>query len=197
MLPKLEIHHVFFDCLKKLDVPIVFICNSYSEGALEEVITKIEFPTIFVTDHIPAQIILTDYAAIYSNVDFERCLEYNDRGIGFRINREKHRNEYYELMHEFEGAIRCGTCITDQRNLTRDDLGHCIRCKEKIPLIQVEGLRAYEFKPWLILCNPCFEVWSIYENYEYEERYCYICGEYNDSSVAYPLCRSCFREHNY
>ncbi|WP_372366311.1 hypothetical protein [Candidatus Uabimicrobium sp. HlEnr_7] len=196
VLPRLEVNNVLLYYLRKLAIPIVFICCSYSKKSLDTTIAKIENLTIFVTDRIFAQVILTNHSAIYTNVDFEYYLQYDSRGIGFRVDRLQDAIEYNTLRQEIERAIRCGTCLTHNRNITTG-LRYCIRCRKEIPSAQVKGLRAYEFKPYSILCNPCFGVWNIYKNYEYGEQCCYVCGKCNNSSVAYPLCRSCFCKHNY
>ena len=72
------------------------------------------------------------------------------------------------------------------------ELGHCIRCGEKIPF--ASSLRVYkEF-----YCAPCFERWERYSNAEYNEAYCHVCGKRVSGITAKrPLCRECWqREKN-
>lgn len=61
------------------------------------------------------------------------------------------------------------------------DAGVCIRCKALIPLD--------EERPY---CWACYEVWSVYSNYGYKEKYCHECGKPSKTSRARPLCRSCY-----
>lgn len=60
--------------------------------------------------------------------------------------------------------------------------GYCIRCKDPIPLSRD--------RPH---CNDCYWTWSAFENYEYEEKYCHVCGANSSTSKARPLCNDCFR----
>ncbi|MCY4654771.1 MAG: phospholipase D family protein [Dehalococcoidia bacterium] len=60
--------------------------------------------------------------------------------------------------------------------------GHCIRCKRKIPF-DVK-------KPY---CSTDFQSWARYENRSYTEKYCLLCGDSHDSSMAKPLCSRCYR----
>ena len=60
----------------------------------------------------------------------------------------------------------------------------CIRDKAVIP--------PNPGKPY---CDRCFRSWNRYKNDEYEEKYCHICGKENDSTMAKPLCLSCYRTY--
>ena len=57
----------------------------------------------------------------------------------------------------------------------------CIRDKAVIP--------PNPGKPY---CDRCFGSWNRYKNYEYEEKCCHICGNENSSTMAKPLCLSCY-----
>ena len=60
----------------------------------------------------------------------------------------------------------------------------CIRDKAVIP--------PNPGKPY---CDRCFRSWNRYKNDEYEEKYCHICGNENSSTMAKPLCLSCYRTY--
>lgn len=60
----------------------------------------------------------------------------------------------------------------------------CIRDKAVIP--------PNPGKPY---CDRCFRSWNRYKNDEYGEKYCHICGNENDSTMAKPLCLSCYRTY--
>lgn len=60
--------------------------------------------------------------------------------------------------------------------------GFCIRCKKTIKL-----------DPQSPYCYTCFKVWKRFENSEYEENYCHICGEENVSTMQKPACYGCFK----
>ena len=59
--------------------------------------------------------------------------------------------------------------------------GICIRCGEKVKL-----------NPMAPYCLKCFKSWKKYENEEYQEKYCHICGKPNQSSLIKPNCYECY-----
>ncbi len=62
--------------------------------------------------------------------------------------------------------------------------GFCIRCKTTVSFIYPG--------PY---CNRCFQSWNRFQNEDYEEKYCHICGKENDSTMDKPACRSCYRKY--
>lgn len=65
----------------------------------------------------------------------------------------------------------------------------CIRCAQALYLdpTKLNG----PLKP---LCDECYDVWAEYENEDYPERFCYVCGRPWETSYAKPLCLGCFRK---
>lgn len=59
--------------------------------------------------------------------------------------------------------------------------GNCIRCRTQIDLDPN--------KPY---CVECFSSWNKYQDRFYEEQYCHSCGKPTRTSMAKPLCRSCY-----
>lgn len=64
----------------------------------------------------------------------------------------------------------------------RHGTGACIRCQASIPR-----------NPWRPLCGACYEVWSAFQNADYQELWCHFCGRPAETSVNRPLCWSCYR----
>ena len=60
--------------------------------------------------------------------------------------------------------------------------GHCIRCGVGMPL-----------NPEKPLCAKDYKSWNRFQDPDYEEEYCHLCGEEHDTSMAKPLCRRCWR----
>ena len=60
--------------------------------------------------------------------------------------------------------------------------GHCIRCGILIPL-----------NPEKPLCARDYKIWNRYQDPDYEENYCHLCGEEHDTSMDKPFCRRCWR----
>jgi phosphatidylserine/phosphatidylglycerophosphate/cardiolipin synthase-like enzyme len=60
--------------------------------------------------------------------------------------------------------------------------GYCIRCEDRIDL-----------NPGRPYCNNCFSIWIQYENPDYVENVCHMCGEYADTSMNRPLDYDCYK----
>lgn len=73
---------------------------------------------------------------------------------------------------------------TPQQTTTLPKSGFCIRCGTTIPCAMD--------RPY---CNPHYRSWARFKNENYEEDYCHICGNENDTSMAKPMCLSCFRKY--
>ncbi len=60
--------------------------------------------------------------------------------------------------------------------------GYCIRCGKGIP--------ADPKKPF---CYDHYKNWSAFSNPNYEEKFCHICGRTAETSMARPMCYTCFK----
>ena len=61
--------------------------------------------------------------------------------------------------------------------------GYCIRTKETIP-----------FNPTRPYSKAAYDIWVIYGNINYKERYCHACGNENPSTMIKPVCDECIRK---
>lgn len=61
-------------------------------------------------------------------------------------------------------------------------IGYCIRTKEAI-LFNIKSPYAYD----------AYQVWAKYGNPNFTEKYCHGCGKNHPSSMAYPLCKECYK----
>ena len=59
-------------------------------------------------------------------------------------------------------------------------VGHCIRCGIKIPFNLA--------KPF---CSACYTRWAEFENPDYVENYCHICGKPAVTAMSRPQCNAC------
>lgn len=64
--------------------------------------------------------------------------------------------------------------------------GFCIRCGTVIPFDTT--------KPF---CLDCYKTWASWGNYDWQERYCHVCGkEFNNISMRKPCCSQHLRNQN-
>jgi len=69
------------------------------------------------------------------------------------------------------------------RYSTSPQNGVCIRCHTEIKL-----------NPHIPYCYSCFKNWKRYGNNTYQEKFCHICGKAHQTSMAKPVCLSCYRK---
>jgi hypothetical protein len=92
-----------------------------------------------------------------------------------------HLEDAAELITEFliESRDRNGSV---GNNEPVRHLGFCIRCSDKLEL----NLD----KPF---CSTCYNEWSAYKNYNYQENNCHCCGNKNKTSMSKPVCYNCYK----
>ena len=61
--------------------------------------------------------------------------------------------------------------------------GHCIRCGD--PMTEAIS------KPF---CEQHWNSWNHYQNADYSEKFCHLCGRPSETSKGKPLCLNCFRK---
>ncbi|MBT5530907.1 MAG: phosphatidylserine/phosphatidylglycerophosphate/cardiolipin synthase family protein [Cytophagia bacterium] len=69
---------------------------------------------------------------------------------------------------------------------TQSGSGHCIRC--------ASAIRYNIKKPY---CREHYNSWSKYSNPDYEEIMCHSCGKTHKTSMAKPVCYTCYKKNPY
>lgn len=64
------------------------------------------------------------------------------------------------------------------------ETGYCLRCGKEIA-----------FNPQRPYCTTDFRTWGRFKSTEYEEQFCHSCGDEHVTSMAKPMCRSCYRSN--
>lgn len=62
--------------------------------------------------------------------------------------------------------------------------GFCVRCGVEIPL-----------NPMAPYCRKCFSSWKKYENPDYKEKHCHICGKDHAATIEKPTCYPCYKSN--
>jgi len=61
-------------------------------------------------------------------------------------------------------------------------IGYCIRCHATL-----------NPDPTRPLCKDCYPKWKQFENADYEEKFCHLCGKSAKSTMRKPTCYECYR----
>lgn len=111
------------------------------------------------------------------------------------VQLEAHHRTYDRLGQEFpeDITVLCREChqlyenarkASDSSTKPLSEDGFCIRCKQAIRL-----------NPQAPYCYTCFKIWKRFENKDYQEKYCHICGKENQSTILKPACYDCYRKN--
>ncbi|HEY4262595.1 MAG TPA: hypothetical protein VGM98_20710, partial [Schlesneria sp.] len=64
------------------------------------------------------------------------------------------------------------------------DVGYCIRCHVTV-----------NPDPMHPLCKECYPKWKQFENPDYEEKFCHLCGKSTKSNMRKPSCYACYKAY--
>jgi len=78
---------------------------------------------------------------------------------------------------------KSSTVKSPKTTYSKSSSGFCIKCKTPI-----------KNNPKVPYCSICYKIWKQYEKKTYEEKYCHSCGKSNKSSMAKPICYTCYKK---
>ena len=164
--------------------------------------------------HLHAKCYMNEEQAILTSMNLLEFSQHNNDEMGILVSRQDDPGLFEEIRKEAQRILQASeevrvkvsrvepaeTVAPPPPVATRDTprapqrkpepsvgipkVGFCIRDKAAIP--------ANPGKPY---CERCYRSWNRYKDPEYEEKYCHICGEGNDSTMVKPLCLPCYRKH--
>ncbi len=143
--------------------------------------------------NLHAKCYLNEREAIITSMNLYDFSQINNNEMGIYVDKSSDF-ELYESIHE--EAMRL-VRISDEIKVTVAKVpkdppkrlktslnasGFCIRCLAEIKL-----------NPMAPYCRTCYASWKKFENDEYEEKHCHICGKRNKSSLIKPSCYACYK----
>jgi hypothetical protein len=146
-------------------------------------------------ENLHAKCYLNENEAIITSMNLHEYSQVNNNEMGIYINRNNDPDLYNEILIESMRLVR----ISDEKKIAiaivlkntgktkkqpTISSGYCIRCKTEIKI-----------NPMYPYCLNCYNSWKDYENPDYEEKYCHICGKNNKSTLTKPTCYSCFKKN--
>ena len=158
-------------------------------------------------EHLHAKCYMSDRHALVTSMNLYEFSQVNNDEMGILVSAEDDPELYQEIKDEADRILRRSENV--RLNVTRiDDItepvqavgktrpsgaggktaapesGFCLRCACEIP-----------FDPGHPYCKSHYGSWARYKNEEYEEKHCHACGEEHSTSMAKPVCLSCYREY--
>ena len=112
---------------------------------------------------------------------------YDEAGQISRASTTVHEPEWSKTLRLERERIRREQqreSASEEQQNTLPEYGFCLWCGAQIP-----------FAPDRPYCNSDYRTWARYKNENFEQKHCHICGNDHSSSMAKPLCLSCFRKY--
>lgn len=148
--------------------------------------------TSFCKD-LHAKCYLNENEAIVTSMNLYDFSQINNYEMGIYVEKAKDTELYSDIYKEVNRLIRTSDEIkvtvstvpsavekTPGKNV--NTTGYCIRCHSEIKL-----------NPTVPYCKSCYNTWKKYEDDEYEEKFCHICGKANKSTLLKPSCYDCYK----
>ena len=191
----------------KIDIRVVYGKNELhpEENNWLESMTSIR--TSFCKN-LHAKCYLNEKEALLTSMNLYEFSQSNNDEMGILVSKEDDETLYNEILKESMRLVRTSeeirvtvARIEANENVKVDSRaqeagtkpqpalaipknGFCIRCKAVIS--------ANPEQPY---CKRCHASWKRYENKEYAESYCHLCGSENVSTLLKPLCLGCYRSY--
>lgn len=178
----------------KLDIRIVY---GKSELQNDEVawLKSMRSVRLSFCQDLHAKCYLNENAAIITSMNLYEFSEINNNEMGIYVLKSDDPTLYEDIYTEAKRLVRIGVEMEHSGNgksagavkenppttVTQANHGFCIRCRTEIHLDMD--------KPY---CGKCFSVWARFGNPHYDENHCHACGSKAKTSLAKPLCYSCY-----
>ena len=209
--PYLNITQNFLNRLQDADKRNVKICIVYGKDELKAEekakLQQIKNLSIRFCKNLHAKCYLNETSMIITSMNMYEFSEKINREMGILINKENaaDRKIYEDGMKEVKSILDSAASWAESKKESPTGIerflktiadtfsevsaniptsGYCIRCHQAIPLDPE--------KPY---CYDCYDSWADWGNPSYTENFCHACGRSYDSSMLYPLCRSCFKKY--
>ena len=171
---------------------------------LEEWFRSLPYTVVGFHKDLHAKCYLNEKEALITSMNLYDYSQINNYEMGILISSDSEPELYNQIyeevanlrsvmteMHFDDGEMEerwkrehTFTSLDAETEIVLPKSGFCLRCKTKIPF-------ALD-KPY---CNSDYRTWARFNNENWEEDYCHTCGAEHDTSMAKPLCLSCFRKY--
>ena len=188
----------------KLDIRVIYGKNDLLPDENNWLKTKTSIRTSFCKN-LHAKCYLNEKEALITSMNLYDFSQANNNEMGIYVLKSEEKDLFDSIYTEANRLIRISeevkvsvervipremaSKIIDKRpkksgaKIALPSKGVCIRCKA-----------ALELDPKHPYCKDCYGSWKQYENENYEEKFCHICGQSNKSTMIKPTCYECYRK---
>lgn len=195
--PYLKWSRLLFERLRDADqrgVPVVIVFGKQELAAEQRrLLGQLKHLDLYFCDNLHAKCYFNETQLIISSLNLHEFSERNNREMGVRVFASD--VVYKDAVTEAQSIIQASVldrgegppvdpelrAQSGKRTSGKPD-GYCIRCHKTIAR-----------DPDKPFCLECFGVWAGWENWDFEEQCCHVCGDDAETSRRKPLCQQCFR----
>ena len=192
--PYLQLSKTLFERLQDADRKNVRITLVYGKDELKSdernKLKQLKNLSLRFFKNLHAKCFFNEEYMVITSMNMYEFSEKTNREMGVLISKENDSKVFRDAVREVESIVNAS--VEDNPARQKDNHhapkgkqpGYCIRC-----------LRPITLNPEKPYCPDCYEVWVKWEDPNYEENFCHICGENATASMAKPLCRLCYDKY--
>lgn len=186
---------------EKIDIRVVYGKNELQPEENNWLKSKASIRSSFCKN-LHAKCFLNESEALITSMNLYEFSQVNNEEMGILVAKDQDQGLYASVYEEAMRLIR----ISDEVRVTVEkvvapevhfepagrrgargpaksaEIGYCIRCKANV-----------NPAPTQPLCKDCYTKWKQYENADYEEKFCHLCGKATKSTMRKPTCYDCYR----
>lgn len=189
--PFLQISRTFFERLVEASSRNVHITIVYGKDELNpneyKLLENIKNIKLFYLNNLHAKCYFNESKMVITSMNMYEYSEKNNREMGVFIDKNNDQSLFDNAKKETLSIIKLAqpsnTTSYKISNNKISNQGYCIRCRCQIPL-----------NPSRPYCLKCFSIWNQFQNPEFLEYNCHLCGNQNQSSMMRPVCYSCYQK---
>jgi PLD-like domain len=204
--PYLQISKTFYERLKDASNKNVSIKIIYGKDELKpnekNSLAELKNVELFYFQNLHAKCYLNENKMVITSMNMYEFSEKTNREMGVLIDRIADKELFDKAVNEVKSILESSESVPLKKSERQPPLnvseskinnpkqksqsklrGYCIRCEERI-----------DFNPTKPYCGNCFSIWAQYENPDYEENVCHLCGEYEETSMNKPLDYDCYKD---
>ena len=195
--PYLKWSRILFERLVEADGRGVQVVIVFGKKELEPEqrrrLDQLKNLSLYFCENLHAKCYFNEKQLIISSLNLHEFSERNNREMSVRVWASD--RVYKDASAEAQSIIQASkldrggavsvvpeTPLLSSTKLNSEASGRCIRCRKAIPR---DADRPF--------CLECFSIWAGWENWDFEEQYCHLCGSDAVTSRRKPLCDDCFR----
>lgn len=203
--PYLQLSKTFYERLKDASNRNVRVTIVYGKDELKpnekNSLAELKNVELKYFQNLHAKCYLNESKMVITSMNMYEFSEKTNREMGVLIENTKDKELFEKALAEVKSILESAEGIPLQKTERNKEIksienkhsnnkpkyqskprGYCIRCEERIDL-----------NPTRPYCGDCFSIWAQYENPDYEENVCHMCGEYADTSMNKPLDFDCYK----